>query len=442
MNIPLFPIVILVLMLSNTVYAITPQSIYGGSGLGLIRTAEVLPEGESSTSFSGLVEEYNNLLTPGTSDLHIEAMFAYATSFGGHTEVGFVAPYSLYSVSTSGLSYSGSRGLKGFLKHSFTEPVLNEGTGVSFTIFGDIYSLVPSTDLIGGDPVYGTEINISHWTQTSGFHLNIGYANNYVWQEALVPVFVTDNTVSLSAAVEVGVSDALTFSLQGLTSQAMTTGDENIVLSSLFSYAMSNTLNMQLGIAAGLSDRSHPNQNFFFAMNYSPTSKTRSRYAVTGTSEQLYQQNSDILSKLDSIDKRLAQMESRFDEPMSHKANSNTMHMATAAEKSDKTAVVSVVPPASEADDSILRIEIINTTRDKKALSRIRKKLTDSGYRIVSTKTVLDNKLDRSVVHYFSGLSDDAKKIGHIFPGNQIIVKRELPEGVDFRFYIGRDLAK
>lgn len=441
MNKFLLPLVILTFVLSNSVYAITPQSIYGGSGLGLIRTAEVLPHGESSTSFAGQVEEYNNVLTPGTTDLHIEAMFSYATSFGGHTEVGFVAPYSIYSPGTAGISYSGSRGMKGFFKHSFTEPVLNEGVGLAFTLYGDLYPTANEPTMMGGEPVYGTEIHISHWTQTTGFHLNLGYAKDYVWQEAAVPMYVTDDKATLSAAVEVGISDAMTFSLQGLASQALASGDENILLSSLFSYAMSNKLNMQLGIATGLSDRSNPAQTFFFAMNYSPDSKSRSRYSVTGTSEQLYQQNTNILSKLDAIDQRLAQMELRLDASIPNQSNTQTMKSSQTAQMQDNTAAGIGVMHSTE-DDGSWAIEIINTTRDKQAASRISKKLTDAGYRIVSRKTVIDNKLDRSVIHYFSGLSEDAKKIGHLFPGNQIVVKRELSDGVDFRFYIGRDLVK
>lgn len=435
----------LALFMGKGAQAITPQSIYGGSGLGLISTAEVLPDGESSYSFSGQVEEYNNALTPGTSDLHMEAIFSYATSFGGHTEIGFVAPYSIYASASSGLSYAGSRGLKGFIKHSFTEPFRNEGTGVSISAFGNIFPAMASPDFSDGQSIVGTELHYSHWTQTTGFHLNLGYATGPVWQEAALPVFVTDAKFTLTAGMEVGISNALTFSLQALASQAVTTSDENIIISPLFSYAMSKKVNMQLGLASGLSDRSSPATNFFFAWNYSPGSKDRSRYSITGTSDQLYQQNNDILSKLDSIDIRLSQMESRLNVPVSTQTRTPDATAALqAVEKPVQMAAPAIVinSASSEGAAGLLSIEVINTTRNKRAADRISKSLTDAGYRVVSVKTVLDNKLDRSVVHYYSGLSDDAKKIGHLFPGNQIIVKRELPDGVDFRFYIGHDLEK
>jgi len=430
-----------ILITCNTAYAITPQSIYGGSGMGLMRTADILPEGESAYSFSTQIEEYVHQLTPGITDLHIETLISTNLSLGGHSEIGFVAPYSLYKTGSASL-YSGTRGVSAFLKHSFTEPTRKQGLGVAISMWGDLVPTDPTNNLGSGEPLYGTEFNISHWSQTTGFHLNMGYSKGQYWKEATLPVYTTGNLVTLSAGMETGLSDSLVFALQALFQREISGQDDNILLSTVFSYATSNRVNFQLGLSHGFpDDRSSPNTNIMFALNYSPSSKQRSRYKVQGTGAQLYDQNTTILKKLDIIESRLSEMESKL--------TTNGMPVTESAESSSSTVSEDTVAMADSgvmnevpATSGKLKIEIINTTKNVDVSERVETKLREAGYDVISITSVPEERLDQSVIHYFSGLAEDAKKIGHMFPGDQVVVKRTLPEGVDFRFYIGSDLVK
>ncbi|MDH5184816.1 MAG: LytR C-terminal domain-containing protein, partial [Gammaproteobacteria bacterium] len=430
MNKLTFPIVILALMLNDAVYAITPQSLYGGSGVGLMRTAEVLGEGESSWSIFAQTEENINTLTPGTKTAQLQVNVGYATAVGKYTELGLVVPFSVFSP-LPGTTYSGGRGVDGFVKYSFTQPVENEGFGSAITVSSRLMPGSATNNISSGESLYGTELNFSYWTKSTGFHLNLGYAYDEIWAEGVTPVYTADNTMSVSAGFDLGFSDVMIFSVQGLGRRVISTSDDNLLITAGLSYAISTTSSIQLSTGFGIpSSRSNPNKNITVGWNYSPQSSRRSRYELTGVSEQLNTQNAKLLTKLDTMEQRMHRLEEKLP------SQDGAMSPAGMAGDANEVAVVSSDMMAAGTPGTAIRIALINTTKNKLLLEKLVQELEAVGYLVISTQASKGKKQRVSTIYYRTGLSHEGIELGHRLKGNQVVINKDLMDGVDLRLQV------
>jgi len=422
-----------------------------------MRTAEVMGPGESAWFINGITSEYQSFVTPGSSGLLIESTLGYARSFGGHTEFSLLMPYGLFTPDTSsGNSYAGSRGITGILKHSFTDPVYAQGTAFAFTLMYTLYPGQASTNITSGETLHGLEFNLSHWAQTTGFHLNMGYGKMDTWSEAALPPFVATEAITASTGVEVGLSDSMTFSLQALAREEIATKNENLLSSAVFTYSVSKHTIFTFGGAWGIpANRSRPNTTYLFGISYSPQAKRKTRYEIQGSSEQLQAQNQQILQRVADIDQRMERLENSLmvsPKDTSHltpkvdeaPAQTGMMQADTPEnmELSQAGTNASAPPSAMETTSTgTIAVELVFAGSDPAHEQSLGDSLRHAGYKTVIRHEAKSSKPKKTHVFYRSGMSQEAVSLGHMLQGNQIVVKGNLPDGVDIRVTVGADLS-
>jgi hypothetical protein len=379
----------------------------------------------------------------------IDATLGYAHSFGGHTEFSLLMPYGMYSTGTGSgaVTYAGSRGITGILKHSFTDPVYAQGTAFAFTLMYSLYPGQASTNITSGETLQGLEFNLSHWAQTTGFHLNLGYGHMEAWSESALPPFVATEMLTASTGVEVGVSDAMTFSLQALAKQEITTKNENLLASAVFTYSVSKHTIFTFGGAWGIpSNRSRPNSSLIFGISYSPQAKRKTRYEIKGSGEQLEAQNQEILQKVDDIDQRMERLESSMTAKSQAEPEAGvSMESGMQRQGTDvRPEMESAAVPVTGGDASTsegLNVELVMPGGKNAHERAITNTLRNAGFIVTIRHEAGGPRPNRTHIFYQAGMSEQAVKLGHVLKGNQIVVRHDLPEGVDIRVDVGKDLA-
>lgn len=305
---------IAILFASMSVYAATPQSWAGGSGIGFMRTAQVMHEGESSWSLNMGSDLFDSVTTPGTTASLSTAQLGYAASIGGHTELGLNIPYALYSPDATGTTlYSGTQEVRGFLKHSLTYPEKQDGFGAAITFYSSVTPGDAATNVTSGEPQYGTELNISHWTQTTAIHLNIGSENRDVWDESVTPSFTSDRLLNLGLGIEIGLSTAMGMTIEALMSQSPARSQENMFLGLVFQYMPNKHWAFTLGGGAGTpSGTNFPTTRLLFGMTYSPRGKYQSRYTEAASYVDYYKLTKDLQQKVEALSTKVEQLEHRL----------------------------------------------------------------------------------------------------------------------------------
>ena len=418
------------LMIAPIANAVTSQSISGGSGVGLMRTAEIMPQGESVWFLNSKMDNYDSKTTPGESALFLESSLGYAQSLGKQMEFSVLVPFAYYTpASSSNISYSDLRDVRGIFKYNLNPYIPGQGPSYAISVHASLLPGSDTSEISSAETLYGVELNISHWQQDTGIHFNLAYENAEIWSEATIPVFVTDNILKGSFGVEKAISNDLTFSLQGIGSRTMDTQDENFLLSGLFSYAMSKNLLFSFGGAFGIpSDRSEPGDSFYFNFSYSFNGKSKSRYtmfdqAVTASLGSA--ESGEVMEKLDLIDYRISKLE--------NKSPNQPLLIPKVSKKTSKSVAV--------AKGKSYTVEIIVPTGKNLAAMKVFNHLKVSGYQVVSRHTTMAIQ-ERTYIFYKTGMHKEAVHIGHGLEGNQTVLNDVLPKGIDIQLLLGRDLLK
>ena len=427
-----FILLMVSLMTASVVHAVTSQSVSGGSGIGLIRTAEVMPQGESLWFLNSRMANYDSKAVPGESALFVESSLGYARSLGKQMEASLLVPFAYYTpAGSSGASYSDLRDVRGLVKYNLNPYAARHDASYAVSAF---VSLLPGSDtseISSGETLYGVELNISHWQEDTGIHFNIGYENSEIWSETTIPVFVTDDILTASFAVEKAISNDLSLSLQGLASRAMDAEDENFLLAGLFSYAMSKNLMFTFGGALGIpSDRSEPGDSFYFNFSYSFDGKRKSRYRLSDSGNMGSPSSAapdELVEKLDLIDYRISKLENKLPEKPS------AILVPQVSKTTSKSAAV--------ARGTKYKVEIIVPTGKNLVAMKVFNHLKAAGYHVVTRYTSMSIQ-ERSYIFYKTGMHKEAIHIGHGLEGNQTVLNDVLPQGIDIQLLLGRDLLK
>jgi len=310
----LIPLVAFLLFFSGLIYAATPQSMLGGSGIGFMRTAQVMQEGESTWSLNMGSDLFDSVTTPGTTASLSQTQLGYATTLGGSTELGISFPYAFYSPDTSGTTlYSGIQDIRSYLKHSLTYPGKQDGFGAAISFYSSISTGNSGTNVSSGQPQYGAELNLSHWTQQTAIHLNIGSEKRDVWDETTTPSFSPDRLLNVGLGIEIGLSTAMGMTIEALMSQSPAKQKENLFLGMVFQYMPSKNWALTFGGGAGTPTGSNfPTTRMMLGISYSPNGKYRSRYLEAADYVDYYKLTRELQQKLDALTAQVDILERRL----------------------------------------------------------------------------------------------------------------------------------
>lgn len=434
--------------------AATPQSFVGGSGLGLMRTAEVLGPGESSWFINTMTREYESYVIPGDSALDVQTSFGYARSFGGNTEISLSFPYAGFSTGTGSgsIDYSGARGVLGVLKHSFTDPVYSEGGAFAVTLLFTLQPGDSNSNVTSGEKQHAIEFNFSHWMQSTGYHLNVGYGRLDKWADASTPPYYATDILNASTGIEIALSDSMTMSLQALLDNTITTQDQSLLSSAVFTYSATNNLNFTFGGAWGVSNsRSRPNTTYMFGISYSPQATRKSRYYYRGSTEELSDQNQTIIQRVDTMDDRMQSIENSLGPGEQAMGVQPGVAPMTTPQMGTQNQMAGAEPPSMGPDkeghaailsQDTISVELLVPNRYQSKAEKLESFLRKSGYKVAVHEVSETQLKAKSHIYYRMGLSHRAVELGHKLKGNQIVSRKTLTESFDLQLELGSDLLQ
>lgn len=438
----------------HSLHAIESQSIDGGTGLGLIRTADIIEPGFSSWYMNIGVDSYASVVAPGEKAAQIKLNLGYAVTLGQSTELGFSIPHAYYTPGGGvAESHSGTRDLRTTLKVNFSKATGVNSTAKSVTIFSSLFAGSGDLDVSSGDALYGLEYNVSHYFDRAAIHTNFGYKKDDVYVGLLNEPYVEANFVTASVGLEFVLSDMTTLSLQGLALADDVTNDKNLLISSVFLYALSNDVNLTLGVALGVpDDRSNPRNSVFMGLSYSPSDEKKPRkesflYSISSNAEQRSEARHDeVIGKINKAEQRLESIERTLSEHADITlALSETLNEKIAIKESGlvqgKVSGSNVTNSRHVKGKKRYHIQIIVPVVRPNYKNDLISFVKNSQYRITQKST---NKLikKKTYIYYRSGLGKQAIALGHDLKGNQVILNKRLPKGVDFQIIAGSDLLK
>ncbi|MDH5517280.1 MAG: hypothetical protein OEY36_05600 [Gammaproteobacteria bacterium] len=445
----------LLLMFANSsmLHAIESQSIDGGTGIGLIRTADIIEPGFSSWYMNLGVDSYESVTTPGTKAAQIKLNLGYAVTLGQSTELGFSIPHAYYTPGGVAESVSGTRDLRATLKYRFLKPSGVNSSAKSVTFFSSIIPGSGDLDVSSGDALYGVEYNVSYYFDRAAIHTNFGYKKDDVYVGLLNTPYVEANFVTAAVGLEFALSDMTTLSLQGLALADDETNDKNLLISSSFLYALSHDVSLTLGMALGVpDDRSNPRNSVFMGLSYSPSDEKKPRkesflYSISSNPEQRSEARHDeLIGKINKAEQRLESLERTLSEHADITLSLSEHLQQKAADKAAEPVTGQLIDnkltnaQLSKADKRY-HIQIIVPVVRPNYKNDLISFVKNTNYRITQKST---NKLikKKTYIYYRSGLGKQAITLGHDLKGNQVILNKRLPKGVDFQIVAGSDLLK
>ncbi|MBD3610791.1 MAG: LytR C-terminal domain-containing protein, partial [Gammaproteobacteria bacterium] len=328
---------------------------------------------------------------------------------------------------------SGTREADVYMKHRFTGKVGARGLSVAASLSSTLVAGDPSTNVSDGQSHRGAELHISHWTDTSGFHMNIGMATNSIYSESTMPMFTTVDMLTASMGVEMGISDGMAFNLQALASQNTATDDENLHLAANYHYTPSKSMAFTFGAAWGIpSNRSNPATSVYFGMAYSPASQSQSRFARLNPDRDYHLQNQILMDKAEQIDQRVARIEASLQKLANSLATSKQVMPVPRESVIDRS---SMMAPK-------LYVEIINETGITGLGDKIATSLRSKGYAVTAVRTAPVRKKKRSIIQYREGMAEEAITLGHSLKGDQIVIKGRTMGDADVQLFLGNDFVQ
>ena len=443
-------ITVLIMMFANInlSHAIESQSMDGGTGLGMMRTADILEPGFSSWYMNTQVDSYNSVVAPGEKAAQIKMNLGYALALGQSTELGFSVPLAYYTPGGLNDSISGARDLRATIKFNLSRSTGINSSSKSITLFSSLFAGSGDLEVSSGESLYGIEYNVSHYYDRAAFHTNFGYKQDDVFVGILNAPYVEANFITASVGLELVLSDVTTLSLQGLAVADDETNDKNLLVSTSFLYALSNDMSLTLGAVLGVpDDRSNPRNSVFMGLSYSPSGTKKPRkesflYSISSNAEQRDEvRHDEVLGKINKAEQRLESIERMLSEHADiTKALADSMQEKEMPEEGVSTNALTKKSKAAKTDKRFhiqIIVPIVRPNYKNDLISFVK----NSNYRISQKST---NKLikKKTYIYYRSGLGKEAIALGHDLKGNQVILNKRLPKGVDFQIIAGSDLLK
>ncbi len=119
----------------------------------------------------------------------------------------------------------------------------------------------------------------------------------------------------------------------------------------------------------------------------------------------------------------------------------------TVADGGTETVIIpaedSPAPQTQTGSADTIQVEILNASGIPGLEQRVSERLADKNYAISwaeEGKGTAPSALNETWIKYRPDLARQAVRLGHILPGNQIVIRdKDLPEGVDIRIIVGSD---
>lgn len=426
-------------------HALESQSLNGGTGQGMMSTAETIEAGFSTWFMNTRVDSFNSATTSGDNAAQIKINLGYVVALGESVEWGFSAPIIHYTPDSLSAtpSLSGEGSIRTTFKYNFLKPTGINSSSKAVTLFSSLSPESSNAEVSSKNDLYGIEYNVSHYFDGIALHTNFGYKRDEVYSGTVITPFVDANFITASIGLERVLSDITTMSIQGLAEVNDETRDKNLLLSTSFLYSLSNNVALTIGALIGVPDnRSNPNNSIFFGISYSPGKESKPQkesylYSISSNPEQLnVKRQEELIEKISTVEQRLANIEEWLTKQEAVSVRSDSLMSVTAHKDSSKTKESSL-----EAKNKRLNIEIIVPVERPSYNDHIISFIKNDKYRFIQKKVKnLVNK--KSYIFYRSGLRKEAISLGHSLDGNQTVLKKTLPKGVDLQIFLGLDLLK
>lgn len=410
----LFSLSLLILVAPS--YATTTQTVYGGSGIGLLRTAELMEQGEWAISFSATGAEYSS---SGSLSGVVDTVASPSISYGmsDWAEINLVMPYQ-YGNARYGRSGKGMLDPRLILKLG-TGREAGDEYSAAITLFGSIATGDEAEGVVSGDYSSGVELQLSKWLDNSAIHLNLGFEQSDNVLGAGGPVRTDKYTVALG--FDAALSERTTLFLQSRASSEVDTSDDNMLLTMGVHFTYNDSIALQAGYGQGFPrDRSEPESLLFANLSYAINGRNKPRYLASrdnGLFIALEQQNN-------RLGREVTELGSKVDE------------LEDALVHHDKSLVLKL--PLVSAP----RTEVLNLSSNPQIVEHVMAKLRHAGVTLVGVRTPENLSDRRTWIYYREGFAREAVTLGQQIDGIQVVVKRQLPEGIDIQVLIGETLGK
>ncbi|MCW8827660.1 MAG: transporter [Gammaproteobacteria bacterium] len=395
-------------------HASSPQSINGGSGMGILNTSEIMATGDHALSLGAGITSRGTPLGSGqtlTPSLNM--------GFGDMGEVFLSVPHTTFDPD-GGSSVSGVGDPRLGLKLGITQPEGN-GFASAVSLFGTLGVADEDDGIASGEGNYGVELHLSNWHDGGAVHFNIGYEES----DSMVSTGLIEPHAKVTAAL--GVEQALSstttlFAQSSAYIDRDANDDKNLLVALGLHYAPSRNLGLQFGYGRGVpDDRSEPESLLFAGVSWSPNSRRPSRYVDYNDPERV----ESIEGQQQQLDHRVTNLDTRVD------------NIGQRVEHIEQSTSVD----AGDAFPAHARIEVVKVSSNPTVINRIMDQLKQANANIVNVRELSNTSEETTWIHYRTGFSEAAITLGHRLDGNQIVVNRPLPPGIDIQLLIGDTLG-
>lgn len=418
--------------------AATEQTLYGGSGIGVMRTAEMMLPGEFTYNIRGSMFEYE--LGGATTEVDSTAYVGISFGMGEYMEIGFSAPYQMSFTGGAPAVVGGVMPLQGYVKMSFTGYV-ERGFASGLTLYGSYAPSTPSIYVSSGINNYGMELNFSHFGERSAVHMNIGYGSLddrvQTGTGAGLGSYNNTNTYYGQLGMEMYLNESLkaSFTMTGSTTASL---NENVSIATGFHYIATPKTIITLGTNTGFpTNRSNPQTGYYVVFTYSPNGQLKREPNFKKDLSKLEQQNQRIENKLTELDKKLDEMNSKLEQQQQSGDMAQQGGGAAMAEGDGvDSGEVSPLDQNGKQGNGI-RVIVINASGKDGMGGKVADMLRAKGYEVVAVES-MDETTPATWIHYNTGFSKQAVELDGLFPGNQHVVRRDINHA-DIIIIVGAD---
>ncbi|HEX9802220.1 MAG TPA: LytR C-terminal domain-containing protein [Gammaproteobacteria bacterium] len=404
----------------SPVHAVTMQAAGGGSGVGLMRTAELMDAGEFAFTLGETMAGY---AATGAHPETLNTLTVPALSYGigGWGEVHLTAPYLIASPEI-GSKLDGMADPQLLFKFGLLHPDNPGGFSSALTLFSSITRGDEDAGVVSGDANFGGELNFSNRFDNGALHLNLGYEKTDLPVRSANPLRTEKYTAGVG--IETALSSTTTLFAESTGYTEVDSDNHNLILTAGLQFTPSRNLGIQVGYGQGFPrDRSEPESLLLFGLTYSPNGSSKRRFASAGDMEgyrtletrnaELSGRVVDLNAKVDDLENRLAVVES------------------SAVQEEAASVPLTTAP----------RVEVINASRNPVLVQQVMDQLAQAGAQVVNIRKPANATEKRTWIRYREGFSDEAVELGHRIDGTQVVVRHPLPEGVDIQILIGDELG-
>ncbi len=428
---------IFILILSGSAFAATP-SLSGGSGLLVMKTADLTEKGGHSISlFAGEerflnanTKSYDTIISPG-----------YLFSVTDTIEFGVTATY-LFDDSTES-RLSGAVGTGKYRVAGNGE----DGFALAISAYGSLYTREDEGDAFSsGEGTYGGEIHLSHFGRITNLHLSAGGGRGDVKVFSPDEGFISDKVVTVNAGVELKALPELTISLEMLGSRYQDLERDNLIIMPSVKYTSGGQLTFMCGIGYGVrTTKSQPESRILAGFSYGLNPPKKITPHVSARINRLASETKTLREEVDALKEGAGTAgSSNTLDTLRREISSLVNKQAILQEEISRLTGKQPAKPLSKdarPDRASLRVEIFNASAIPGLAMKVANILKKKGYNVIRIKALKGSREAKTVIWHRKEVMYLAVDLGHKIPATQWVKPGiGLPDNIDVRIIVGRDL--